>query len=289
MQHPTLALVPVRSSWLLNTPRVPPWRVLLLTLAANLWLLPPPCAAQIEISSAGDVAFGSQAPVAGYRLRILGGPNNGTALWAYTNSGTYRYGIHAIATGTGGNTSYGVRGLAEGASSSNIGLRGLADGGNNAYGLFASATGGVNNTYAGYFDGNVYVTGMLTEAGSDLRMKENIAPLSERGILEKLLALRPTSFRFKREGEYAVMHLPEGERYGLIAQEVEEVLPELVVAGFHPGPVDEAGHFVDEPLTFKNVDYRSLIPFLIQALQEQQAEIEGLKATLEANGIAIGN
>jgi hypothetical protein len=42
--------------------------------------------------------------------------------------------------------------------------------------------------------------------------------------------LPPKEYEYKQDGAYKLMNLPHGQRYGLIAQDVEEVLPSLVKA-----------------------------------------------------------
>ena len=63
---------------------------------------------------------------------------------------------------------------------------------------------------------------------------------------------------------------------GLIAQEVEEVLPEIVHEHEMPLMEDaEAGK------TYKTVDYEKMVGVLIEAVKEQQTQIDSLKAQLE--------
>jgi hypothetical protein len=40
--------------------------------------------------------------------------------------------------------------------------------------------------------------------------------------------LRPKHYQYRQDGNYKLMNLPKGERYGLIAEDVEKVLPGLV-------------------------------------------------------------
>ncbi|GAB4418144.1 MAG: hypothetical protein OHK0039_29260 [Bacteroidia bacterium] len=93
---------------------------------------------------------------------------------------------------------------------------------------------------------------------SDRRLKQDISPLAYG--LSTLMTLRPVSFRWKSE--------PDGPRkIGLIAQEVQAVLPEVV-------------HQAEDPEAPLGVNYAELVPLLIQAIQEQQARIETLEAQL---------
>ena len=87
-------------------------------------------------------------------------------------------------------------------------------------------------------------------------MKENIISMS--GSLDKLGAIDGVSFTWKPGTPKA------GQRdVGVIAQDVEKVLAEAV-------HTDENG--------MKAVDYARLVPLLINAVKEQQAEIESLKS-----------
>jgi len=87
---------------------------------------------------------------------------------------------------------------------------------------------------------------------SDVRLKENIVDLTHG--LEEVSALRPVAFTWKKG-------LPGDVHYGLVAQEVAEVLPEVV----------SAGHTPEGTLS---INYGELVPVLVKAIQEQQAQIE---------------
>lgn len=98
---------------------------------------------------------------------------------------------------------------------------------------------------------------------SDARLKRDIRPLS--GALEKVAALRPVSYEWRSE-DYPDMFLGSGRKIGLLAQDVEEVLPELVSR-------DKQG--------FRRVNFGAEMDmFVIQAIKEQQAQIEALRAEI---------
>jgi hypothetical protein len=122
---------------------------------------------------------------------------------------------------------------------------------------------------------------------SDEKYKKNIEPMM--GSLDKLLRLKPCKYDYRAD-EYKNINLPKDRQLGLVAQELEDVFPEVVHVDVAPQPpIDdnakdakgkkgEPGSSETAPETYKSVDYVSLIPVLIQAIQEQQSQIEQLKA-----------
>ena len=98
---------------------------------------------------------------------------------------------------------------------------------------------------------------------SDLRFKTNIRTLDH--ALDKVAQLRGVSFDWNQEAE-SVGAKPGDHQIGLVAQEVERVIPEVV-------STPENGH--------KSVDYTKLTAVLIEAVKEQQEIIEGLRADIE--------
>ena len=151
-----------------------------------------------------------------------------------------------------------------------------------AYALWSGINGNQPNYYAGYFAGDVIVTG-IPYFPSDSVIKQNVVSITNG--LNKILQLNPISFDFKPELNY---NFSNGLQYGLIAQELEAVLPDLVrEQPFVELP--DVTHSVDsngDPITesakgdfeyFKTVQYLQLIPFLIKAIQEQQVLIEDLQ------------
>jgi hypothetical protein len=89
------------------------------------------------------------------------------------------------------------------------------------------------------------------------------------------MQLKPKSFRFRTEDkENAKMNLPEGNHVGLIAEDLQEVFPELV------RPVTVTDEDKDKTIatrTILAVNYVELIPVLIKAIQEQQQQIAELQ------------
>jgi len=93
---------------------------------------------------------------------------------------------------------------------------------------------------------------------SSRRWKTNIQPIQ--GALNKVQRLRGVSFDWKADLKQDI---------GLIAEEVGEVIPEVVA--YETGGQDA-----------KSVDYARLVAVLIEAVKEQQKEIEELKAAVKA-------
>jgi len=109
--------------------------------------------------------------------------------------------------------------------------------------------------------------------------KKNIEPFS--GGLDKVMALQPKSYDTKRDEFKGTVDLPQGRQVGLIAQELQEVMPELVTDVQAPPnltPEEIAAGVQKDGLKFKGVNYTGLIPVLIAAIKEQQAQIEALRS-----------
>ncbi len=104
----------------------------------------------------------------------------------------------------------------------------------------------------------VYNGGTLGTCVSDIRLKDNITDLSFNNALVKVLSLQPKQFTLKND--------PSQKISGLIAQDVEQIAHELVVT-------DEKG--------YKQIKYGDIQWLLIEAIKEQQKEIEDLKKEIE--------
>ena len=110
---------------------------------------------------------------------------------------------------------------------------------------------------------------------SDIRLKKNIKRIEDSASLSKVMQLNPVYYDWKENTPTSLQkNYPEGRQIGLIAQEVEKYIPEVVKT---------------EPLydkEYKGIDYGRLVTVLIGAVQEQQKEITELKekvAALEAS------
>jgi len=105
--------------------------------------------------------------------------------------------------------------------------------------------------------GNILATGNIT-ANSDISLKDNITPIPN--ALDKVLQIRGVTYN-RNDIEDNPKHV------GVIAQEVEKVLPEVVSEG-------EDG--------IKSVAYGNMVSLLIEAIKEQQEQIDMLKEKLES-------
>ena len=131
--------------------------------------------------------------------------------------------------------------------------------------------GETNPAYTLDVNGDGNFTGELT-AASDLRLKHNIKTLENAShILNKL---NPVSYEFKHEA-YPDLSLSEGVRLGLIAQEVEDVLPSLVSV---KSQITEEDGTISQ---YKSLNYIDLIPILIKSHQEQSTLIGQLRDEIE--------
>ena len=130
-------------------------------------------------------------------------------------------------------------------------------------------------SYAGYFQGPVKVTSTLTAAAvsttSDARLKQDIMDIEQREAQSKLLQLRPISYHFKHDQDSTLCLFDANSKametlhYGLVAQEVQEVFPNLVY--------ENADGYL-------SINYVELIPLLIQTLKQQQSQIDKLQDML---------
>ena len=121
-------------------------------------------------------------------------------------------------------------------------------------------------------DGDFHADGDIigfSTAVSDSRLKDNIITIG--GALDKIKSLRGVSYTWnsgKRKNTNDI---------GLIAQEVEKILPEVITE--KKMPLMEG---VDPNINYKTVNYEKIIPVLIEAIKEQQEQINKLKKQIES-------
>lgn len=108
---------------------------------------------------------------------------------------------------------------------------------------------------------------------SDARLKNDITPINKG--LDLVLKLNPVSFYWTKEYNSSL----KNQQFGFIAQDVEKLMPELVI----PGSYDE----VKREEGARSLNYIGIIPFLTKAIQEQQEQIESQQKTIESLEIRL--
>lgn len=108
--------------------------------------------------------------------------------------------------------------------------------------------------------GELHVDGDIvafsTEVSSDERLKDNIQNISE--AVEKIKQLNGVEFTWKRDGEPSA---------GVIAQDVEQVLPQAV----------RESRSLNSDLAYKRVNYNALLSVIIESIKELEARIAKLE------------
>ena len=119
-----------------------------------------------------------------------------------------------------------------------------------------SGSGSIN------IEGNIIVDGLISASGdiiafasSDERLKDNITPIE--GAIDKITQIGGYEFDWNDNSEHS------GHDVGVIAQEIEKVLPELVV---------------NRKNGYKAVRYDKIVALLIEAIKNQQLQIDELKS-----------
>jgi hypothetical protein len=133
-----------------------------------------------------------------------------------------------------------------------------------------------------YVDQDIHAAGNIFNL-SDVSTKENIEDIDADFLNKVIEDIRPRTYHFKRDiqednreekEEAAPTPTPAPTHYGFIAQEVEQVLPELVS---FTADTDKNGN------ALKCVNYVEFIPLLLKKIQLMQKEIDELKEKVEGS------
>ncbi|AXG72155.1 chaperone of endosialidase [Kordia sp. SMS9] len=135
-------------------------------------------------------------------------------------------------------------------------------------GIYGSATGTNPNWYAGYFNGNVFTTGMYLS--SDKKLKEQVE--TEENVLEKIMELNAVTYMYKENDQ---LNLPAALQHGFIAQDIEEVFPELVTT--IKKPIFDKENNIEGEYEYKAVNYIGLISVLTSSIQELNEKVARLE------------
>lgn len=241
--------------------------------------------AQLEVNSSGLVRIGDYSSHNSYKINLLAGSSSSTVNSIGILGKSYYTGNNPVA-------SCGVYGIASNNYSGMCyGVAGALTNNSNGVGVIGSTTEIIGflpyGKYAGYFLGNTNVNGTLTATTitqtSDIRLKENITSLSSReeSALGKLLNMNAVEYNYKPL--IPSLKLPDSvsvedvlksacidtkqKHFGLIAQELQEIYPELVVEG-------QDGYL--------SINYVELVPVLIQSIQELNKKIDALQGISES-------
>jgi hypothetical protein len=202
--------------------------------------------------------------------------NNGTGYGALYRNTTGGYnsadGYFSLGYNTTGSNniavgSYAGYNLTTGSNNIDIGSRGVgAETGvirigtqGTQHAAFLAGVSGVNVT--GGAAVMVDSAGQLGVVSSSIRYKEDVRSMGD--VSDRLLALRPVTFRYKKADE----HGQKPEQYGLIAEEVAKVMPELVVYNQKGQP--------------ETVAYQTLAPLLLNELQREHKRADQQASELQ--------
>jgi hypothetical protein len=153
------------------------------------------------------------------------------------------------------------------------------------YALYGNSMGFTGSWAAALF-GNSFHTGTLTMS-SDARLKTEIR--SHSNTLDKVMQLKPSLYSYRQDTPYG---LPQGLHHGFLAQDVEQIFPELVSDIAMPLTLDPQEMWKGGSTEYKGINYIEMISILTSALQElntsltakidaQAKEIEALRAQLK--------
>lgn len=187
--------------------------------------------------------------------------------------GNYK-GIQAQVNDPGTQSSYGIHGLNLSSIGIKYGVCGEAaglSGTGTRYGVYGRGVSGTTN-YGVFANGNLAYTGSFITPSAELKFKSNSAPISN--SLNKLLQIVPEYFSFKTD-DFPTMNFSKGNHYGLNAEEVEKIFPEIVSEEVNVYTNFETKETIET--NYKGINYIELIPILIQSIKEQQVQIEELK------------
>ena len=114
---------------------------------------------------------------------------------------------------------------------------------------------------AGSFHAEGDIVAFSTATTSDIALKDNVQVVE--GALDKVAQLNGVTFTWKKDGTASA---------GVIAQNVEEVLPSAV---------KEIDHMNKGEEFYKHVDYNQLSALFIEAIKELKQENAELRAMIE--------
>ena len=137
-------------------------------------------------------------------------------------------------------------------------------------------------------DNLIECTGDIIAYSSDKRLKENIVDISD--PLEKLKKLRGVYFNWNMKSVEVGFNksIPKRPEIGMIAQELEQVIPDAVKRAPFDTQKNRKLHDVngnrlnnEEP--YKTVQLEKVVPLLIECIKEQQSQIDDLRRQINGH------
>jgi hypothetical protein len=144
---------------------------------------------------------------------------------------------------------------------------------------------GIGTTSPSYkldVSGDINASGSVRSNGTPLTSDGTLkdAPTPTKAALSKLAAVRGYEFTWSDKARQ--MGLPEGTQHGLIAQEVEQIFPDLVSEWeVETGEYIEGDDGEQMPVKerIKCIDYARMVPILLEAVRELAARVDALNDT----------
>ena len=229
-----------------------------------------------------DIQYGGSYQVASWTVNPptgeikFGGTNTtGTYFQTFYTQNTERMRINSSGQLVMATSTYGLNGQLQVGITANTGsMNSLISVAGDQNGGYPIGVRGNSSTQGliGFFDSSNTAVGSVTKSGSsvayntssDYRLKENIAPMT--GALAKVAQLKPVTYTWKVDGK-------EGQ--GFIAHELAEVVPDCVT-----GEKDAVNE--DGSIKSQGIDTSKLVATLTSAIQELKAELDELKAKVNA-------
>jgi hypothetical protein len=220
----------------------------------------------VGFAISGTVPASATGPTAIYGLNLR--PGGGSGMTGIGFNGVIGRSENGLGFGV-----YGINNNPGSETVPSIGTYGL--GFNGVYGQTSNVTDG----WAGYFTADVGVEGTGYAVGgwvnaSDSRLKSNVQSIDN--ALDKLTLLSGKHYTLTTKTKDAEGRVQEQQReqYGVMAQELETVFPEMIA---------EKALFINsgDATEYKTVEYTQLIPVLLEAIKELKAEVDELKGEVE--------
>ncbi|MGE0512883.1 MAG: tail fiber domain-containing protein [Hyphomicrobiaceae bacterium] len=231
---------------------------------------------RMRVDASGNVTIGHTSAAGKLDVRATSSVGiyaesnaNGATVYGYNTGANYGMRAYSAAShalyAEAATNGYGLYGRA-GSTTGYAGVMGYSNGstyygtlgGNNGYGIYC---------YGNYCGGNV-----AWSPASDARLKEHVSTLGDAQGLDLIAKLRPVTFHWKDSN----LDKARGLQYGFIAQEVEKVIPEVVVKGEASMKVHHADGTVETISDTKAMDYGAVVVPLVKAVQQLKAANDNL-------------